>query len=297
MQANAYYANRIDFDAWRSKIAKLNAASPITFFQSVQLVGQLLVELGDHHSLRLSPGERKALDSRATAAALSGPAPTGEVDSMKVGYVMLPSVVAVDGSGSYAEYVAGARGLLDDQACGWIVDLRDDSGGSVPPMLAAVAPLLGPGVFIGSRNRDDQTSGFQITLTGTVTSVDDVEGNTSRTTISDTDADADGAEKPVAVLIGPTTASAAEAILIAFTGRPNTRSFGAATAGMPTGNSGISLSDGSLLVLTTTVGVDRNGRTYESRINPDTPIESAGNNDQVRTAAHTWIRSQSTCNQ
>jgi hypothetical protein len=66
---------------------------------------------------------------------------------------------------------------------------------------------------------------------------------------------------------------------------------------VPTGNSGVVLKDGSLLVLTTTIDVDRNGHTYESAINPDTPIENVGGDDQVRAAAHAWIESQSTCNQ
>lgn len=162
-------------------------------------------------------------------------------------------------------------------------------------MLAAVAPLLGPGLFVGYRNRDEQTSGFQLTATGTVEAVDDVEWNVSRTTTSI--AEADGVGKPVALLIGRSTASAAEGIVIAFTGRLATRSFGTATAGVPTGNSGIDLSDGSALVLTTTIGIDRNGHTYEAAINPDTPIDSTGSDDQARPAAHAWLESQSPCNQ
>lgn len=295
VEAHAYYADRVDFDAWRTKIDKLDTVEPITFFESLQLVGQLLAELGDHHSVRLSIGERKTLDSEAASDTLSGSAPTGDVDTTNVGYLKLTSVVAEDGSGSYNQYVTAARDVLDDHACGWIVDLRTNHGGSVPPMLAAAAPLLGSGVFVGYRNRDDQTSGFQITQTSNVESVDDVDWNASRTTTST--AEADGAGKPVALLIGRTTASAAEAIVIAFTGRPNTRSFGTATAGVPTGNSGFVLSDGSLLVLTTTIGTDRNGHTYEAAINPDTPIESTGSDDPARSAAQAWLLSQSPCSQ
>ena len=295
VEAHAFYASRIDFDAWRSKIGKLDAAEPITFFESLQLVGQLIVELGDHHSERLSSGEWGALEHKAASDTLPGPAPAGEVDAMGVGYLNLPSVSADDGSGSYNDYVTAARDVLKDQSCGWIVDLRNDHGGSIPPMLAAVAPLLGPGVFIGERHRDGQTSGFQISPTGKVIAVDDVERTMSPTTIPGADGDGDG--KPVAVLTGPDTASAGEAIVIAFTGRPTTRSFGAMTFGAPTGNSGFPLTDGSLLVLTTTIGVDRNHHTYESGIIPDSPIVSSSGDDQVRAAAQAWIKSQSACNQ
>jgi carboxyl-terminal processing protease len=51
-------------------------------------------------------------------------------------------------------------------------------------------------------------------------------------------------------LIDRRTASGAEAVLIAFRGRPRTRSFGKATAGVSTGNVCHRLADGSLLAIT-----------------------------------------------
>ena len=56
---------------------------------------------------------------------------------------------------------------------------------------------------------------------------------------------------PVDVLTGPRTASAGEAVAIAFRGRPDTRSFGEPTFGVPTANAPYLLSDGALVVLTT----------------------------------------------
>jgi hypothetical protein len=51
----------------------------------------------------------------------------------------------------------------------------------------------------------------------------------------------------VAVLTGPHTASSGEAVAIAFRGRPQTRSFGATTAGATTSPSSYRLADGATI--------------------------------------------------
>lgn len=61
---------------------------------------------------------------------------------------------------------------------------------------------------------------------------------------------------PVAVLVGPRTGSAGEAITLALRGRPATRSFGQPTAGYATANMSPTLVDGSRLLLTMALMVD-----------------------------------------
>jgi C-terminal processing protease CtpA/Prc len=292
VEAKAYYAYRVNFTQWRSEVARIDAAAPISFIQSLQLVGKLLAELGDHHSVRLSPGERKSLDSQLSSDNLVGTAPSGGVDAAGIGYLNLPGVRALQGSGRFEQYVDAARQILDQRACGWIADLRGDQGGSVPPMLAAVAPLLGSGTFVGYHNRAGETSGFEISASGEVNLVDSPVFTTTSATFSPQATDS---TMPVAVLIGSSTASAGEAVVIAFAGRPITRTFGGPTAGEPTGSSVIDLSDGSALVLTTAIGLDRNGRTYETAIIPDTPATSSGTADDVRVVAESWLASQQAC--
>jgi peptidase S41-like protein len=60
---------------------------------------------------------------------------------------------------------------------------------------------------------------------------------------------------PVAVLTSDRTASSAEAVAVAFRGRPATRSFGTATYGVPAANKPFPLSDGALLNLTVALTV------------------------------------------
>jgi len=101
----------------------------------------------------------------------------------------------------------------------------------------------------------------------------------------------------VAVLTGPQTASSGEFVLLAFRGRPATRSFGEPTAGVPTANQAKRLGDGAELNLTTALGADRTGRTYDQALPPDeavatdwTRIESPGEDEPVLAAALAWLR-------
>ena len=50
--------------------------------------------------------------------------------------------------------------------------------------------------------------------------------------------------EPVAVLLDSSVVSAAEMVAITFTGRDDTRTFGSDSAGVPTENHAIELSDG-----------------------------------------------------
>ena len=60
-----------------------------------------------------------------------------------------------------------------------------------------------------------------------------------------------------------------EASVIAFRGRPNTRSFGTPTGGLSTANRSIQLSDGAWLYLTVAVMADRNLTRYGGPVGPD----------------------------
>ena len=76
--------------------------------------------------------------------------------------------------------------------------------------------------------------------------------------------------------------------------RPGARSFGEPTAGVPTGNSPHRLTDGAELHLTEAVGVDRTGRSHQTRIKPDQPVATDWTRygspaDPVLQAAIAWL--------
>jgi C-terminal processing protease CtpA/Prc len=91
-------------------------------------------------------------------------------------------------------------------------------------------------------------------------------------------------ERPrVAVLVDNGVASSGEATFIAFRQRADTRSFGVATCGLSTANSGFSMSDGALLNLTVSVMADRTKTRYGDQVAPDEIIADAA---QVVARAH-----------
>src|SRR5438552_1730914 len=113
------------------------------------------------------------------------------------------------------------------------------------PMVAGVGPVLGEGV-----------AGFFLSPTGTSVSWSYRSGlaisGTSEIARTTTPYVLRARLPPrVAVLTDNLVASSGEVVVVSFRGRPNTRSFGAATCGLSTVNTGYRLSYGATLQLTT----------------------------------------------
>ena len=181
------------------------------------------------------------------------------------------------------------RRVATARTCGWVVDLRRDSGGSLPPMLAAVGPVLGDGRAVGYRGRDGATVWF-----GYQDGAFTAGGRPVPQLAARRPARLPRPRPPVAVLTSRLTGSAGEGVLMAFRGRPGARSFGEPTAGVPTGNTRHRLADGAELYLVEGVGVDRTGRAYQARIRPDQPVAAEWTRygtpaDPVLAAASRWL--------
>jgi C-terminal processing protease CtpA/Prc len=74
------------------------------------------------------------------------------------------------------------------------------------------------------------------------------------------------------VLFDLGTASSGEAVVIAFRGRPDARSFGTATCGKSTANELYTMSDGASLFLTVATMADRTKFLYGGQIAPDEEV-------------------------
>lgn len=191
----------------------------------------------------------------------------------RVGYIAVPGFV-----GTGAEPVARFSGeicsaltqLAPAASVGWVVDLRQNTGGNMWPMLSGLKPLLGNGNYGAFRDRDGRDSAW-----GT----NKIEGCSAPI----------ASDARVAVLFGPKTASSGEAVVIAFSGRPNSRSFGLATAGLSTANVSLGLPDGGALVLTTAIDIDRTGKAFPAGVVPDVVVESKAQSDDVLAAAVLWL--------
>lgn len=226
------------------------------------------------------------------------PLPVGEMISGRIGYIALPRFFSQDHDLAADYSLAGqslVRSLASKGACGWIIDLRRNSGGNMYPMLVAVGPLLGHG-----------PAGFFRAGIGVI----DAWGYSEGVAWIGTDTLARlprGASPvpplgaPVAVLTGPVTASSAEAIVVAFRGLSRAMSFGSRTAGFSSGNTGYRLSDGATVLLTELVLGDRTAEEYGDPIPPDRAVGGplwnlfASPEDPTASLAADWLRSRPEC--
>lgn len=228
------------------------------------------------------------------AVAAVDPHPTGALLDGGIGYLSLPRHSGnglLDDASDYAGVVQGLLAEFDGAgACGWIVDLRSNSGGYIGVMLAAVGPLLGVGSVGGFDDRGRPAEWRYSPATGGFQAGGSTMHRSPTTHILRDQA------APVAVLIGPATNSAGEMVAIAFAGRDDTRLIGQPTNGLSTWTHGTRLSDGAVVIVSGGATADRTGRRYDGAIEPDElVIQAAGANDAALDAALAWLRERRPC--
>jgi carboxyl-terminal processing protease len=168
---------------------------------------------------------------------------------------------------------------------GWIIDLRQNTGGNMEPMIAGLGPLFSSvklGSLVDVNNKanawyykdgkyfGDGYTGWSVSNPVTVAS-----------------------NLPIAVLTSNRTGSSGEIVTISFIDNARTKSFGQPTWGLTTGNGSFNLPDGSRMFLASTIMADRNGRQFTGSIKPDVQIDNTivDNVDMVLKAATDWIKS------
>lgn len=291
IQRNAYYRDRLNWPRVRAQ-ADAVAAHARSTIDTYPEITAVLAQLGDHHSHLVPPG----LTQTANTEALPGEQqPTGTQLPGGITELTVPAETA-NKPAAIAQYIdlaeQAVRAGVRAGSCGWIVELRGNTGGSVWPMLAAVAPLLGEGTAGSFVDPTGHRTPW--TLHGGVWTAGTSTYPTQRNPLPTID---DG-KAPVAVLTDERTASAGEAVAVAFRGRPNTRSFGQPTAGVPTGNATYHLPDGAALAIMEALDADRTGTSYNGPIPPDQPTTSnlaIGGPDPTLTAATNWLTPQPAC--
>ncbi len=244
----------------------------------------VLGELGEPHT-SLRPAMPAAAPGGPPLAAPVPPMPAYKLVAGRFGMVRLPWHIGSPEQGNrYRDMLREGLTLLGRHGvCGWIVDLRGNSGGNMWPMLNGLDPLLGAAPF-----------GQFVTARREVTYWGRIGGEIVPNPAVGREPPAwrlRGGALPVAVLIDERTVSSGEMTAIAFAGRPMSRSFGAPSGGYTTGNRPIRLSDGAMLVLTGVYVRDRIGRDYSGRMTPDEAVEPA----LAQAAAIRWLAAQRSC--
>ena len=266
------------------------ASGARTIEDTYPLIREAIHDLRDNHSAFMTPNDQQHIYNYPDP-----PLPTGQMLD-DVGYVKIPyyfRTARLDYA-SFVDLTQTVIAQLDTSlTCGWVVDLRQNGGGNMWPMIAGLGPLLGDGIlgyFKYSKGpyKGDQFWSYREGASRWNDSEVCARGNLPSYRLSIPN-------RPVAILVSKKTASSGEGVLISFIGRPNTRSFGTPTAGLSTTTSPFVLADGSKLHLTTGVFADRTGKTYGASIVPDEVIVSGASPhvpdaDSVLERARNWLR-------
>ena len=272
-QANSINRTKIDWPTMRQEVLSRAAGAQVPA-DTHAAVKWFVTALGDRHSAFLDPIALKSLPARSAAA--SG-APVGRLVDGRFGYVLIPTFGSPD-QALIDKFATDLQGVIASveaaKPCGWIIDLRTNGGGNMWPMLAGIGPVLGAG-RLGSIQKPDGTGASWSYENGEAKS----DGRALARTLNPP-VQLHIEAPPVAVLVGPTTASSGEAIAIAFRGRSSSRFFGATTRGLTTANRVFPLSDGSLLNLTTAAFAESDGNALPRGRKTGRPMERA-----VRTSA------------
>ncbi|WP_342318809.1 S41 family peptidase [Corynebacterium mayonis] len=246
------YAESQDFIAAKDK-AMQEIKNANSYADTHEPLRQVIKAAGGKHSNILTAAEESAEDPDQRTSAVE---PRGNI-----AFATVPGISRHDDAQTYADTLTA--GILAHATCGAIVDLRGNDGGDMGPMVAGVSPLLADGPVLSFVSRMGTTD---VTVEGNSVS----GGGTPITTHGGK------REVPVAVLVDATTASSAEATMLAFRGLEHSRSFGEPTAGYASANVVIELYDGAVIMITTAKDKARTGEEFsEDPIRPDVLTDDA----------------------
>jgi C-terminal processing protease CtpA/Prc len=272
-----------------------HARKPAETYGAIIFALNQLYNAGDVHAGFTNPLTAKfEVQAAKRAGTVPTPPPAVSLAQGRLGLVQLPAIGSLPNTPNARRYVSSALSNISalqtqSDPCGWIIDLRENTGGDMYPMLLGVGPVLGDGPLIGFTGR----KGFRYYVSyrdGVLTG----GGYTDRAPVV---VPAFSPAPPVAVLTGPTTASSGEAVTVAFRGRANTRSFGAATGGVTTAPQTYRLVDGAEISFSVSDYVDRNGVIHDHAIAPDAPVAQNLPDSAVEQAAEQWLLSTPQCSQ
>lgn len=277
IKKQSVYSNSINWKILQAEIELIskgaNSIEDATVVSSHIL--NKLRELGDNHSFILS---KKSYD-RSLKTNLDERRPYGKLLENNIGYVYVPGYASTNDTVS-ENFATSIQNIIKDldtknNITGWIVDLRENTGGNMYPMITGLGPIIGEGTLGHFHNANGKVRTRWLYSNGSTRVVKVKAPYVLK-----------NSAVKVAVLIGPNTSSSGEMTAISFVGKPNTKFFGQPSGGYTTGNSMFKLKDGTALALATSYVSDRNKNKYLSKINPDVFVNT--DNDAIKIAEQ-WL--------
>ncbi|OUJ70295.1 S41 family peptidase [Hymenobacter crusticola] len=282
IKKNALYADSLNWAQLRKEVQQ-QAQGLTTIADCKPVLDHILHTLhhaGDNHSF-LIPQEEA---THWTSSSYAGPPADSRYLGDGVGYIKVPGFMSMDASAgqTFAQNIQNQLVALQTQhtLTDWVVDLRQNTGGNMHPMLQGLQSLLGEGIYaydIYPRH----------TLMKKVPRY-----HWSEKQQQPSAGEAAPPPKKVAILIDSLTASSGELVAIALQGRANAKVFGQPSAGYTTSNQPFNLSDGAYLLLAVGYRMDRTQKPYLNGITPDVVVEYSPQDtpDKTIEAAKKWLR-------
>ncbi len=203
-------------------------------------------------------------------------------------YIWMPGVNSGDSISLqyFAEHLQELIDSLDHSNMeGWILDIRNNTGGNCWPMLAGIGPILGKGTAGYFQYQDGMSTwGYQQGASFQDSIINCRIAQSSYTPIR--------SNPPVAVLISGQTGSSGEIVATAFKNRNASVLIGTKTAGYTTGNINFGLSDGSMIFLASSYYADRQKNVYKKGIDPDIEVVQDQLEDTQLMRAIEWLETR-----
>jgi carboxyl-terminal processing protease len=160
VERHAIYAPALDWSAVAGHARELAGGAKATrgTYPAIRYVVERLHDAGDEHAFFLAPAAAKRYTPGAPSLEASSPPPSVSILDGGVGLVRVPAISSSPRSANSRRYASAALTSIRRLAarrhpCGWVVDLRSNTGGDMFPMLLSVGPIVGEGRLIGFRGR------------------------------------------------------------------------------------------------------------------------------------------------
>jgi hypothetical protein len=308
IRQNALYKDSVDWQ-YVEKCLPIFSEGAQTTTDCYSTIRFVLEQLGDKHSSLTEPEAQQAwLQEKTEEELFKIPFAEGQILDKNIGYIQMKRF----STGNLKEQITFADSLhrlikkldkaeiLSDNGVktksglrGWIVDLRENTGGNCWPMLAGIGPILGEGTAGYFASPDPHKKEFNYEMWGYEHGFSISEKGVKMVEL--TQPYKVRKDLPIAVLIGEKTGSSGEVIVTSFKNHPRARLFGEPTGGYSTANWIYTLSDNATIELTFSVYADRKKVHYGKKIDPDVIVKNTTTNpdltnDDVIKEAIGWLK-------
>lgn len=235
--------------AWDAARKEALSAKPANLEEAHEIVRKALTVAGGKHSFIYS-ADKVNQDATRTTWEM----PSVVMDENNMAQIKLPPFHGNRQEG--IKYALSVIEAIPDTVSGVLIDIRQNTGGNMYPMIAAVHRFINDGDNMLRFRSRKRTQWIPLSFVCSGAGIE-VKSHI---------------DCPVALLTDSLTASSGEATLLCFRGQENTKTFGGETAGYASANAPIAMPDGSSLVLTTGCDVARTDEVFcDDPIAPDVP--------------------------